>query len=1302
MNRRPLILVIRFLAAVLLVSESKALVVNLDIEADAGYTFSGQGAYGDVGNNFWNSSLDGMTDLVASDGVTPTPIDVTLSTDSRHNAIGGTIPAGASHSELMGDYAYSRNADTTIAISGLIPNGTYLLYIYGQGDVLNQNATVSFGGSAVSTTGLIDGTIAEGGNYAVISATAGASGEIIGTIARKDSIFAAVNGLQIIYIGQSAGSDLSGVMNVDLGGNTIGTPGDEDNGTGTPFSGQGAYADPGNDYWNNTITSADRTLSNLIASDGSTVTSVDVAVYGGGGFEDTGKKNYLLSDYLYGTITVAISDLNPGGSYTVYVYACGDKSGQGSDVTINNVTKSTSNADDPDAYSQGVNYVVFETTADTLGRLVIYSDEKLNGFQLIEGDLALTGYEAEEAVYSGLAVLHTEEASNHQCLENFDTTGDYVEYQNVEAGNTLSIRYSNGGSSTRCSVYVNEVDVATATFANTGGWSNFVATTIVDIDIPTNAAVKLQIDADDQAYNNNLPCAYQDKIDIEMEGGVIVVDSILGLLEQLGKNNVNVKMLPGEYNLNESDKASGLLPIPTFFEFSGSNCTYDFTGVTLNVHTDLFDEYGAVEIIICTVTGNSNHLFGLTQKDIGDELLSKNVLNFRVQGDDNKIEEVSVYTRSSFPYGYGDLFGKGSGPVIAHRKHSAMLVNGARNHILNCFIDMKTYGHGFFIQGGIDTLVEGVHLVGETRTTDDVLAEEGTGSPADNVDFMTVDGWRVPPGYTFSLQEDGIRCYNTGTLLDGSSRNTANTTVKNCTIEKLRSGVTIGFSDGNNYISGCTAIGVEGSFWSGDGDSVEHCQADAAYAAVINHPYQNDDHQTYELTLLRETEVYGNEQLMYVAGDNHDITLLNSGIQPRPSSQISQLGGMKVGMRYVDFVEGRNGYSLRDTKLTNWTDQPVVLETNSSSCTVASYGAVTDRGTGNTSSSISAVTLSASASTATMGNTVDADAGTSWSADGKGQWIQYDLGMARNLYSVSIQWMSGATRRYFFDIQTSNGATGPWTIVFSGTSRGAASGFEEVCFKTQHARYIRITGRGNTEDDTIEIADVEVDLKDRFAMVKSKSDAGAGYVAQNTLDGDLNTRWAAEGDGQWIQYDLLNTKMINGVSLAWHNGNSLSYSFEIMTSDHPMGPWTTVYSGTSSGTTLELEAYEFSTVSARFIRVTGHGNSQDAWNNLTEVLLDVGHIVSSDPINPEALVIDSVTIGRGNGNSEPGDPSISFAVPVSGEGHDYLVKATDNLINPDWQVISGVLPGNGGELAFDLPVNAAQTNRFYKVEAWRQ
>jgi hypothetical protein len=67
-----------------------------------------------------------------------------------------------------------------------------------------------------------------------------------------------------------------------------------------------------------------------------------------------------------------------------------------------------------------------------------------------------------------------------------------------------------------------------------------------------------------------------------------------------------------------------------------------------------------------------------------------------------------------------------------------------------------------------------------------------------------------------------------------------------------------------------------------------------------------------------------------------------------------------------------------------------------------------------------------------------------------------------------------------------------------------------------------------------------------------------------------------------------------------------------------------------------------------------------------------------------------------------GGTNISMSVTDSGLGHNFQVWASESLADPDWQISSDVWPGNGGELLIDIPMDETQTNRFYKLEAWRQ
>jgi unsaturated chondroitin disaccharide hydrolase len=109
-----------------------------------------------------------------------------------------------------------------------------------------------------------------------------------------------------------------------------------------------------------------------------------------------------------------------------------------------------------------------------------------------------------------------------------------------------------------------------------------------------------------------------------------------------------------------------------------------------------------------------------------------------------------------------------------------------------------------------------------------------------------------------------------------------------------------------------------------------------------------------------------------------------------------------------------------------------------------------------------------------------------------------------------------------------------------------------------------------------------------------------GNMPQNTLDNNLSTRWSANGDGQWIRFDLGTTKTVSQVAVAWYQGNVRRATFTLQTSTDNT-TWTTRQVGQSSGTTLQLEPYNITDVTARYVGIIGHGNSINTWNSITEV-----------------------------------------------------------------------------------------------------
>ncbi|MBQ4527275.1 MAG: discoidin domain-containing protein [Clostridia bacterium] len=103
-----------------------------------------------------------------------------------------------------------------------------------------------------------------------------------------------------------------------------------------------------------------------------------------------------------------------------------------------------------------------------------------------------------------------------------------------------------------------------------------------------------------------------------------------------------------------------------------------------------------------------------------------------------------------------------------------------------------------------------------------------------------------------------------------------------------------------------------------------------------------------------------------------------------------------------------------------------------------------------------------------------------------------------------------------------------------------------------------------------------------------------------TIDGDNQTRWAAEGYDEWIIYDFGQQRAFSKLDLGWYKGETRKYTFKIELSSDAVN-WTTVFDGTNSGTTGEPETYSFDTINARYLRIIAYGNNENLWNNIAEV-----------------------------------------------------------------------------------------------------
>ena len=111
-------------------------------------------------------------------------------------------------------------------------------------------------------------------------------------------------------------------------------------------------------------------------------------------------------------------------------------------------------------------------------------------------------------------------------------------------------------------------------------------------------------------------------------------------------------------------------------------------------------------------------------------------------------------------------------------------------------------------------------------------------------------------------------------------------------------------------------------------------------------------------------------------------------------------------------------------------------------------------------------------------------------------------------------------------------------------------------------------------------------------------------VLVNLLDNNINNKWSNLGVGSFIQADLGGQKTICSVDITWYRGNLRQNNFVISVSSDGTS-FTNVFTGKSSGKTLSAEKYSLPTsVTARFVRITVNGNTENNWASITNLSVD--------------------------------------------------------------------------------------------------
>ena len=178
---------------------------------------------------------------------------------------------------------------------------------------------------------------------------------------------------------------------------------------------------------------------------------------------------------------------------------------------------------------------------------------------------------------------------------------------------------------------------------------------------------------------------------------------------------------------------------------------------------------------------------------------------------------------------------------------------------------------------------------------------------------------------------------------------------------------------------------------------------------------------------------------------------------------------------------------------------------------------------------------------------------------------------------------------------------------------GALAFVDGLPVYTAPAAFSGVSRFSYTVTDGVNTADAEVTVTISTAPVAIASATASTFQDPNTpakvLDGITDasiSRWSGFGDGATHTLTLASRQKIGAINVSVFDGTNRRAIFDVQTSDDGTN-WTTVFIGSSSGTTTDLERIALTPSWGLFLRIVGHGYVRNdaqpgaLWNSFGEV-----------------------------------------------------------------------------------------------------
>ena len=171
------------------------------------------------------------------------------------------------------------------------------------------------------------------------------------------------------------------------------------------------------------------------------------------------------------------------------------------------------------------------------------------------------------------------------------------------------------------------------------------------------------------------------------------------------------------------------------------------------------------------------------------------------------------------------------------------------------------------------------------------------------------------------------------------------------------------------------------------------------------------------------------------------------------------------------------------------------------------------------------------------------------------------------------------------------------------------------------------------------------------------------------VDHDFNpdSRWSSENEGKELLLDLGLPHTVKEIGLALYKGNERQSFFEIAVSVDGIEYTSVIPRTQSGGTTTAIERFDMDDTVAQFVRITGLGNSSNAWNSIVETQIygcGLNEIESTGDGTEAATVSGTSPLGfdlaaAPSSNFDLSDWKITIPPDLDGDGRADEIGETD-------------------------------------------